>query len=491
MEGELARRATDRRKTEREGRVSRTRSAAWPAMKRRTGEIGKAALRLVVTGMAAAAVAGVPGIAAAQQQAAASLASGTTQVVAQGVAPLPAGDVIWRVVAEPAAPQAAAVDAQPGFVLADQGTLVVQGAKSGDQARLDSGEASFVRGDEQQLRASGTGSDTAYFAIEIVPSSDANAAAGAALIFASEPFARPNGRHELDLARDSLAAGATSAIPAGADPTLILVTAGSATVTTDKGVSASLAAGQAGSFTGALTVTGGNEGGVFVAGYIGPEAAPLQSGQAVQPAAQPAVVATPAAPTAAPATPAPVVSPTEAPVAEAATPEAAAPAADDADGDGLTAAQEAQLNTDPNVADTDGDGLTDGEEVNTYGTQPLATDTDGDGIDDGTEVAQGTNPLDPNDPAPAAQAPAPQEPAATEASGGAVDTDGDGLPDDQEIAIGTDPNNIDTDADDLSDGDEVNVFQTGPLNPDTDGDGFLDGLEVVRGTDPNDPNSHP
>ncbi|HEU0114913.1 MAG TPA: hypothetical protein VFQ80_09555 [Thermomicrobiales bacterium] len=471
------------------------------------GRIGEAARwirRVVVSGVAIAAVAGLPALTARAQQAVdGSPASGSAQVVAQGVAPLAGGDLVWRVVAEPAAPaaQATAVDGRPGFVVADQGTLVVAGAKSGDEWRLEPGEAAFVRGDEQETRAALDSSATAYFALELVPSAEAASAGGGTLVFASEPFAGSNARHDLSLVRDTLAAGATSALPAGAAPTLVLSTAGSATVTTDKGTSATLAAGEAGTFTGALTIAGGDQGGTFVAGYVGPETPAMQAlaaGQAAQPALAAAASPAPAAPVAPAATPAAANAAAPA-VAAAATP-AAAPSADDADGDGLTAAQEAELNTDPNLADTDGDGLTDGDEVNKYGTQPLATDTDGDGIDDGTEVAQGTNPLDPADPAPAAAPAAPTAPAATETGAApaatdngaaAVDTDGDGATDQQEIAIGSDPNVFDTDGDDLSDGDEINVYLTGPLNPDTDGDGFLDGQEVVRGTDPNDPNSHP
>lgn len=57
----------------------------------------------------------------------------------------------------------------------------------------------------------------------------------------------------------------------------------------------------------------------------------------------------------------------------------------DADGDGLTCAQEARLGTDPTNPDTDSDGLTDGQEVR-LGTDPLNPDTDGDGLPDGVEV---------------------------------------------------------------------------------------------------------
>ncbi|MGD8584272.1 MAG: hypothetical protein PVJ75_02880 [Chloroflexota bacterium] len=70
------------------------------------------------------------------------------------------------------------------------------------------------------------------------------------------------------------------------------------------------------------------------------------------------------------------------------------------------------------------------------------------------------------------------------AEAGQQDTDGDGLVNSREIELGTDPNNPDTDADTLSDGDEVLTWTTDPLNSDTDGDGLLDGDEVRRGTDP-------
>ena len=45
---------------------------------------------------------------------------------------------------------------------------------------------------------------------------------------------------------------------------------------------------------------------------------------------------------------------------------------------------------------------------------------------------------------------------------------------------------IDSDADGLSDSDEINIYSTDPLNADTDGDGAVDGLEVAYGSDPLD-----
>ena len=66
-----------------------------------------------------------------------------------------------------------------------------------------------------------------------------------------------------------------------------------------------------------------------------------------------------------------------------------------------------------------------------------------------------------------------------------ADIDGDGLTNTQENDLGTDPYNPDTDADGLTDSDEVNVYFTNPLLLDTDGDGLTDGEEVnTSGTNP-------
>jgi len=62
---------------------------------------------------------------------------------------------------------------------------------------------------------------------------------------------------------------------------------------------------------------------------------------------------------------------------------------------------------------------------------------------------------------------------------GPVDSDGDGLLDEEELRWKTDPYNPDTDADGLSDGEEVKQYHTDPLNPDTDYDGLKDGYDEV------------
>lgn len=136
----------------------------------------------------------------------------------------------------------------------------------------------------------------------------------------------------------------------------------------------------------------------------------------------------------------------------------------DADGDGLTNKEEAELGTDPHNPDTDGDGLTDGEEIHKYHTDPLKRDTDKDGLGDGDEVLKyHTDPL-------------------------MIDTDKDGLTDgDEVLKYHTDPLKADTDGDGLSDGDEIMKYHTDPLKTDTDGGSVPDGTEVTRGTDPLNP----
>jgi hypothetical protein len=106
--------------------------------------------------------------------------------------------------------------------------------------------------------------------------------------------------------------------------------------------------------------------------------------------------------------------------AKPAQPPAAKP---DADGDGLSDADEShKYRTDPNNPDTDADGLTDGDEVRAYKTDPRNPDTDGDGLPDGVEV----------------------------------------------LKFRTDPLNRDTDGDGVSDGDEALKAHTDPLDPKDD-----------------------
>ncbi len=68
--------------------------------------------------------------------------------------------------------------------------------------------------------------------------------------------------------------------------------------------------------------------------------------------------------------------------------------------------------------------------------------------------------------------------------GNTPDSDNDGLDDKREATLGTNPEKVDSDNDELSDGDEVIIWGTNPLNSDTDGDTYLDGKEVKSGFSP-------
>jgi hypothetical protein len=126
----------------------------------------------------------------------------------------------------------------------------------------------------------------------------------------------------------------------------------------------------------------------------------------------------------------------------------AAAATSDADGDGITDADEHALGTDPNAADSDGDGVGDGDEVRA-GTDPLDGDADGDGLPDRDEAELGTDPRK-------------------------ADSDGDGLSDLEEAELGTDARKADTDGDGVADGQELEQ-DSDPFSADTDGDGEDDG----------------
>ena len=73
-----------------------------------------------------------------------------------------------------------------------------------------------------------------------------------------------------------------------------------------------------------------------------------------------------------------------------------------------------------------------------------------------------------------------------------VDTDADGLTDSQEIVTYlTDPARADTDGDGLTDHAEITTHHSDPRDTDSDNDGFTDFDEVLYGGDPNDPSGLP
>ncbi len=127
---------------------------------------------------------------------------------------------------------------------------------------------------------------------------------------------------------------------------------------------------------------------------------------------------------------------------------------DDSDGDGVSDADEAgddDLATPP--VDTDGDGTPDFQD----------TDADGDGVSDDQDNCRVQQNVD-------------QADADGDGKGDACDSDddNDGLADYVEPGVGLNPTNPDTDADTISDGDEVGDISS---PTDTDNDGIIDALD--------------
>ena len=184
------------------------------------------------------------------------------------------------------------------------------------------------------------------------------------------------------------------------------------------------------------------------------------------------------------------------------------PLNNDTDDDGLTDYEELIYGTKLHEPDSDSDGIKDGDEIKIYETDPNDDDTDNDGLDDYTEVfskyeitvifANGTVitfnvTTDPIKADSDEDNLTDLEEVNLRTNPRSNDTDKDGLYDEFEVKeLGTNPSNYDSDGDTLSDHVEIFVYHTNPLAKDTDGDGLFDNQEINEyHTDPTkmDPDS--
>jgi len=235
--------------------------------------LGRHGLTTVVGLLVAALVVGIaaPAAAGAVPAGDSSLAQGHAEVIAHGVALMPTIPVIWRVSTHPAQvpAQAPVAGRVLGFVLADQGAILITDANTNDQVRLAPGEAAFVHEGDRQVRTSLGGTPAEYVALDLVPATDKENIGTGSLVYASPSFTAPAGKHDLNLIRDVLEPGETASVPATGAPSLILITAGSVKAQAG-GRSATLQAGTAVALLGGVTLTGAGSGtATFVAALIG------------------------------------------------------------------------------------------------------------------------------------------------------------------------------------------------------------------------------
>jgi hypothetical protein len=197
-------------------------------------------------------------------------------VIAQGVVPLPQPQASWRIesISAPLPDKSKSQTWPLGFVLADNGAILVTDQATGNETRLASGEASLVRDQTNQTRSSLGTSAATYFELGLLPAGhEKSIASGSKLVFQSKAFTAPKGNRDLDLVRDVLAPKETGKIADQGSPVLLLVTAGTLDVKTASGATpVALKIGEAQLFTGNLTLSpSGTAHATYVAAVIGPE----------------------------------------------------------------------------------------------------------------------------------------------------------------------------------------------------------------------------
>jgi hypothetical protein len=207
----------------------------------------------------------------------------STAVVAQGVNALPSDPIAWRVIRDTALAPAEApyLERALGFAIAGEGTLLVTDGGSGAEARLATGEATFIPEAASQRHASLDGETASYLRIGLVIPEDATFTAGGELVLAGDAFAAPSGRRDIDLVRGEVGGDGQVELTDSGAPTLVLVTSGSVEVETGLGTE-TVSAGAALAFDGDLTLSAAGDGAaIFYAARIGVEVE-SGSGQVVE-----------------------------------------------------------------------------------------------------------------------------------------------------------------------------------------------------------------
>lgn len=423
------------------------------------------------------------------------------QVIAQGIAPLPADEIAWRLTIDRAQPatRADAKERPAGFILADKGAVALIDQGGTRLARIAPGEAVWTEPGVARAVIGLERKAPDYYDIALVPATELTE--GDPAVIGGAPFVAPSGdTFDVDLIRDVLNRAEESVISIGPSPALLLVTSGTALVESSSGL-VEMTTGDAAQVAGDVVITGASRTpAAFVVARIG------------------SVVPGPAAATPSIATPAPI-SPPATPEQSASvtisaafcpsgyagrndTVDCAAPAIDvgfSLMSDGVAIAT-TEVNEDGDIsftgiepghytlsAERPADFATSRIRCRNAAGDTLAARTASSQIalllaaEDQVACTWSLVPTETQGDMPADPTPTPTATTSSEE----IDSDADGLSDELETTIGTDPSLPDSDADGVSDSDEVDFYGTDALDADTDHDGLADAEELLTdGTNP-------
>jgi hypothetical protein len=426
------------------------------------------------------------------------------QVIAHGVAPMPADEIAWRLAVNRALPptRADAEERPAGFILADEGVVALVDQDGTRLARIAPGEAIWTEPGVARAVIGIERKAPDYYDIALVPATEL--AEGDPVLIGGTPFLAPTGdAFDVDLIRDALNRAEESVVSTGPSPALLLVTSGTVFVESTSSGLVEMTTGDAAQVAGDVVVTGASRApAAFVVARIGPEVASPDAAEDSPPDGTPAPIATPVSVVErASVTIAALLCPTAYAGGNEAV-DCAAPAggvgfslmSDDATADTALA------NEDGNVSFTSiepGDYTLSAERPADYASSRVrCRNASGDALAARTATNQIAMLLAAGDevictwyliPAEAQDETPPDltaPPVATTAVE-EVDSDGDGLTDELETALGTDPLLLDSDADGVSDSDEHDFYGTDALDPDTDHDELDDAEELLtHGTNP-------
>ena len=202
-----------------------------------------------------------------------SPATGHAAVIAQGVTPLPATTFGWQVTVMRATPAAGV--APPlragGFIVAIRSSIAITDERGAILTRLAAGEATWVDPGRSFAVVSLEQRPVDYVEIALRAEHDLSDERGGTQF--EGPFPTPAGAaFDIDLIRDALLRAEERAIPAGAAPSILLVTSGAVFATASSGEIVDLEAGGVLSFAGQVDVTGASRApATFVVARIGEE----------------------------------------------------------------------------------------------------------------------------------------------------------------------------------------------------------------------------